>query len=83
MTISDLAGLESNFNKTSATWAMGDVNYDGVVSISDYIDLAAHFGQTMGGPIVVGNPVPEPGEIGMMMIAVSMLLRRRRRDCGS
>jgi len=36
--------------EVAATWSDGDVNYDSVVTISDFIDLASHFGESLGAP---------------------------------
>ncbi len=60
--------LESNFNKTNATNAMGDADGSGKVDFKDYIVLESSFNKTSS---------PEPATIGLLIAGGLALLRRK------
>ena len=47
--------IASNFNQ-SGGWSMGDVNYDGNITIADFIDVAANFNQSLAASDVTPEP---------------------------
>ncbi|HEV8291175.1 MAG TPA: PEP-CTERM sorting domain-containing protein, partial [Tepidisphaeraceae bacterium] len=75
--------LASHFNEIGGmTWQEGDLNYDGSVTISDFVDLAANFNSSYG-PVVVSpgdvqrTSVPEPTTAGLLIASVAFGMRRR------
>jgi len=91
----NVVDLASNFNGTNKTWQEGDLNYDGAVTISDFIDLASNFNSSYAGetfPISAadaqalsdfasahGVAVPEPTTLGLLMLSAGSLMIRRQR----
>jgi len=69
---------------------IGDLNLDGAVSISDFIDLASNFGQSLSGEAVAlddshsqlvasrQSALPEPVSLAMLALAPVVLSRRQR-----
>ena len=90
----DLNVLAAHWQQQSgALWSIGDFNGDGKVDALDLNVLAANwqFGSGGGGsleaalaqfPQFSGVSVPEPGSIGFMALAVSLLVRRGKRSHG-
>lgn len=86
----DYANLVANLG-SSGTWFEGDVDLDGLVTRADFDLVTAHLGAGDGGaggpqfaaaafmPPALFASVPEPGSITLLLGAVSLLVRRRRR----
>jgi hypothetical protein len=72
--IADFALLGAKFNQ-AGLWNDGDFNYDGTVNIGDFSLLAANFNRS-----VAARPgaVPEPTTLGLLAVAATGLIRRRR-----
>ena len=68
-------------------WGNGDFNYDGILSGDDYSVIDFNIVQ-QGAPLsdsaaVMATPVPEPAGVGVAIVALAGVTRRRRRDrCG-
>ena len=72
-------------------WDAGDFNYDGTVNAEDFSSFSHNLGQTASLAAAAGvleaanginlTNVPEPASAGMMVMAGSEILRRRRRSC--
>jgi fibronectin-binding autotransporter adhesin len=88
--VTDLGALATNW-QTSSPWAGGDFNYDGFVDVSDLGALATNWQLGVGNPLGPGSldaalasvglgnvSVPEPSVIGLTLIGLSVLRRRRR-----
>jgi hypothetical protein len=76
--IGDFSLLGANFN-TAGNWAQGDFNYDGNVDIGDFSLLASNFNQSAAdGVSARGGAVPEPAAMGLIALAATGLVRRRR-----
>jgi hypothetical protein len=75
--------LYSNLG-TGTTWTQGDFNLDGKVDFLDFQRLELNFGQSSFPIIETGinaavSSVPEPGSVGMLLMAACAGLLRRRR----
>ena len=71
----DYASVQANFGNTGAAGGglLGDANHDGLVSADDYASVQANFGNTSGGM----SAVPEPATLGLLVIGLIAVLRRR------
>lgn len=86
--LSDFQTLEMNFNKTHTLWGDGDFNLDGVVDYNDFLIFRGKFVPAIpaaSAPVEAFAsayaPLPEPGAVGVVMLAgIAGLLRRRRRS---
>jgi autotransporter-associated beta strand protein len=83
---SDFTAMSQHFGSTTANWVDGDFNYDGKVNALDFNAVATNFGQTIVAPADVavsapqlGSVVPEPASMGVLAIAATTVLSRRRR----
>lgn len=75
VTADDLTTLTGNLGKTgNVTWAMGDLNYDGVINDDD---LSLYM---LGAALSGGAPlsVPEPAALSLLVLPALALGRRRR-----
>jgi hypothetical protein len=87
VTFSDFQILESNFNVEHALWGQGDFNLDGVVDYADFLIFRNRFQPTAAPPVqaemvdaFASANVPEPGVVGLMVVAgVAGLMGRRGR----
>ena len=92
--ISDLGRLATAW-QTSSVWSGGDFNYDGFVDISDLGILATNWQAGVGNPLgpaslgealsslgLPGVSVPEPGALGLAVLASSVVCRPRRAISG-
>jgi len=93
--VTDLGNLASSYGATSgALWVQGDTNHDGAVDVTDLGNLASNYGGHLAsGPsvgasmtasasslVASGAAVPEPAVIGMLVPAMLMMSRRRRKQ---
>jgi autotransporter-associated beta strand protein len=82
---SDFDLLAANYGKTDATWNEGDFNYDGTVNALDFNALATNYGDSnaaalpAGSEFALGTLVPEPGTLGLLLVAAPLWIRRSRR----
>ncbi len=90
VTFDDLLKLAQNYNGTGKSWIDGDNTYDGVVNFDDLLGLAQNYGNSA--PALLGDTsaqfaadwatalslVPEPTTAGMLILASTATLRRRR-----
>jgi autotransporter-associated beta strand protein len=88
----DLVKLAQNYNTTGRTWNGGDFTYDGSTDFNDLVKLAQNYNTALPAAAAIpGAPanfdqdlarafaqVPEPGGLGVMGLAFTALLRRRR-----
>ncbi len=82
----DLAVMAGNWLGTGQTWLGGDVNGDGVVDADDlgYLALNWHSGALSASSIEAiavsldGNAIPEPGTLAVLVIGLTLTLRRCR-----
>jgi hypothetical protein len=78
--INDFAVLVSNFNTLNQTWTGSDFTYDQSVDIADFARLVGNFNQTTPFPTgVAGTLIPEPAGLALIVPAVALMRRRRRR----
>ena len=83
----DFAILNANY-KTGSTWTQGDFNLDGQVNFADFQALELNFGgdansvitQSEINAISGATGVPEPGTVGVLALAATACLMRRRRN---
>ena len=79
----------------TATWDLGDVNYDHSVTISDFIDLAANFNTSYAGEVFPLDPaeaaqlqafyqanVPEAGLLTLFVGSIILFNRLGHRPLG-
>ena len=92
----DFGILAANFNKGVTGWDEGDFDYNNIVNGLDFGDLAANFNKGAAGADATAaleafaaanglmGDVPEPGSLGMVIVGLGVLVRRRRasRRCG-
>jgi hypothetical protein len=84
----DAIAMARNWNvQSGATWAMGDFNGDGKVTLSDAQLLQQYFNRSIninpGVPAIVSAAaaaVPEPGMLGLIAVLAPMLAMRSRRS---
>ncbi len=69
----DLDALAAGLGTPGATWLDGDVDGSGTADAADYACIKRRFGSTLA------NPIPEPGTLAMLSLALPALLRRRLR----
>ena len=74
----DFNALATNFGGSGRFWFQGDFNYDGITNTLDFNSLAANFNQPALASPPLGNVVPEPFSIALMIVPLAM----RRRRCG-
>lgn len=89
--VTDLGALATNW-QTSNVWTGGDFNYDGFVDVTDLGALATNWQAGVGSPLGPGSlesamaavglgsaAVPEPGSVGLLGLALTASIARRRR----
>ncbi len=81
----DYFQIDSAFPTNGHGWFNGDFNYDGVVNGDDYFIIDSNFPAQGPAFFVSGGlsgvaAVPEPASIGLIGLAASALLGRRRRS---
>jgi len=90
-----LVAVAQHYGNTSgsATWSMGDLNYDGNVGFADLVAVAQNYGRSLPSVPVPGataafeddlnaafaSSVPEPASIAVVCAAGVVLCRRRKR----
>ena len=75
----DLVAVAQNYGSSSdPSWSTGDFNGDGIVGFEDLVVVAQHYGQTASAPPAGASAVPEPGSIGLLLLAAAGVLLRRR-----
>src|SRR5438045_1685417 len=78
--LTDFTFLAANFNGTGKNWLQGDYNYDGTVNLSDFTFLAANFNKNVAAAASpLGQAVPEPATMSMMLLAIGGITARRGR----
>jgi hypothetical protein len=80
---SDYAVLDGNYGSTPdprVAILMGDANVSGTVDDSDYAVLDGNYGNGVGNPLspAAMQVVPEPGGVGLLLAAGSIIGQRRR-----
>ena len=75
--LDDFNALAAHFGQPGG-WRQGDFTGDGVVNLDDFNLLASNFG-TPADAVVLGPLLPEPGGIGVALVATCAVSRRRRR----
>ena len=76
----DLLTLAQHYGQ-SGNWEVGDFNGNGTVDFSDLLLLAQHYGQgiqSAGAAAGAVSPVPEPGLMSFLLVALARARRRRR-----
>jgi autotransporter-associated beta strand protein len=88
----DFLALQNNFGVAGTRFDQGNFNYDGVTDFNDFLAMQNNFGQSITGTAVAftsqqvaamaafaqSAAVPEPAVGGVLLIAASMLGRRRK-----
>jgi len=77
--LDDFTVLASNFGNPAQRWSDADFNFDGNITLDDFTALAANFGLTAPGDVARGAAVPEPAVAGLLAVASTGLLGRRRK----
>jgi hypothetical protein len=70
--------LAVNFAQSGRDWYQGDFDYSGTVDTVDFNLLASNFGQVLPAPSV-GVLIPEPTAIGLLVLPLRALLKRREK----
>ena len=69
--INDLTKVLTNYNSsTGMSWSTGDFNNDGKVDINDLTIVLTHYNQSLGSSAAGMAPVPEPGTLGLLGVAL-------------
>jgi hypothetical protein len=85
----DYFQIDSGFPAGAHGWFNGDFNHDGSITGDDYFVIDSNF-SAQGAPFFVSGgaggvagvqAVPEPASIGLIGLAATALLGRRRRSC--
>ncbi len=80
----DYTAIDANIGTSvplGVSWFYGDTNFDGNIDANDYTGVDSALGLGAGNPLSAQGlaSVPEPGSIGLAVVAgAGMLLRRRR-----
>jgi autotransporter-associated beta strand protein len=75
--LNDLYLLSKNWKQSGKYWYQGDFNYDGTVNAADLGALSLNWQQSL--PSFAAVLAPEPGSAAMLLVAGSLLMRRRAR----
>ena len=71
--------LSENYGDSgNVTYQDGDLDCDGTIAFTDFLSLAANFGQSLAGP-VQSVPEPEVGWIAFAIMGAWSASKRRRR----
>jgi CubicO group peptidase (beta-lactamase class C family) len=76
----DLLTLSQNFNRADRLWSQGDFTGDGRVGFNDLLALAQNYGEPdsfASDWATARLAVPEPSGIGLLLVSLGTLLRRR------
>jgi hypothetical protein len=78
---SDLTVIVGHWQQTNVGYANGDLNLDGIVDQTDLTQIVGSWQNVMPPPAgaSLGSLVPEPGSLGLLVLAGAASLRRRRR----
>jgi len=67
--------LASSFGKTGKIWGDGDFDFNTTVDTVDFNLLAANFSKS----VPLGQVLPEPMSLGMIVLSIPFAMRRRQR----
>jgi hypothetical protein len=79
--LDDLSDIQSNFRTSVASRALGDLNDDGFVDFTDYLEWKAYFpfpGAGAGGGMTNSATAPEPSSVLGLAVGLFALCRLRR-----
>lgn len=74
----DYTILANNF-LAGSTHAQGDFDFNGVVDLRDFLLFRDAYAVANPGSASLAPPVPEPSTFGLAMLAVALMMSRRRR----
>ena len=83
----DYARIDTGFIDQLTDYDNGDFNYDGVINADDYFIIDRNY-SLQGTPFSAGSAlssvaaVPEPGAVGVVMMGLTIMRRRRCRSRG-
>ena len=68
--IIDLTKVLTSYNQSGLSWTDGDFNGDGKVDINDLTIVLSHYNQSFGASAGGLAPVPEPGTLVLLGVAL-------------